>query len=91
LSFSSSPDELLELFEDDLNGLDDDFDELSKLAWVVELLEKHPVPKQSAMPMIEMAAIRVLMISLPSDVNALIRGSDSGSFTADTADWPGIG
>jgi hypothetical protein len=42
----SSSDELL---DDHLNGLDENFDELSTLAWVVELLETHPSEKQSTM------------------------------------------
>jgi hypothetical protein len=60
----SDPDEL---FEDDLNGLDDESDELPKLAWVVELL-KHPGAKQTVMLTIKPNTMRVIMTCLRSMV-----------------------
>ena len=59
-SCSSGPEEL---FEDDLNGLDDESDELPKLACVVRLLEQ-PVASKSAALMINLDAIRMSMARL---------------------------
>ncbi len=71
-----------ELFEDDLNGLDDESDELPRLAWVAEIL-KHPIVKPSAMMTIKLDAIRAIVVYLPSMVFF--------AFTADRVDRPGFG
>ncbi len=61
-----------------MNGLDDESDELPKLAWVAEILT-HPVMKPSAMMTIKLDVIRAIMVYLSSMVFVRAR-SRSGIF-----------
>ncbi len=72
-----------------MNGLDDESDELPRLAWVAEIL-KHPVVKPSAMMTIKLDAIRAIVVYLPSMVFSRSRligwigqGSDERDYVVD--------